>query len=262
VTASIRVLVVDDEPHARRGLAKLIAATPRFTVCGEAANGEQAKTIIEAGGIDLVMLDVQMPGMSGLDVVRAVGVDRMPAVVFVTAYDAYALRAFDLAAVDYVLKPFKDERLAEALERARAAVMSKQYRVELERLFDALDGGARIATSPTVTPRFVVIARGKKSIVSAREVEWISGANYYSRLHVGDRVFLVREALHAIEKRLPASSFLRVHRSAIVRSDSIREVRRLETGAMVVVLSSGARVRLSRSYRAGVAQLLKQAVHE
>lgn len=228
----LRVLVVDDEPHARRGLSKLVSAVPGFEVAAEAGNGPDAIHAIEGGGIDLMLLDVQMPGMSGFDVMAALGSSHMPAVVFVTAYDRYAVRAFEVAAIDYILKPFSESRLEQALTRARASR----------------------ASPPPV--RFVVISRGTRTLVSASEVEWISGAGYYSRLHIGSTAKLIRESLQSVEKRVPSADFIRVHRSAIVRRDAIRSLHRTRTGATFIGLASGARVRLSRTYRASIRQML------
>lgn len=243
----LRVLVVDDEPHARRGLANLVNAIPGFEVTAQAATGHDAVMILERGGVDVALLDVQMPGMSGLDVAMALPPQRIPALIFVTAFDRYAVKAFELAASDYILKPFTEKRLAQALDRARTTLSRAGHETKARDLAAALSGR---------TPaRFVVISRGTRTLVSSDEVEWISGAGYYSRIHVGQKARLVRESLNSIEGRLPSEQFVRIHRSAIVRRDAIREITKTLTGSRVLVLKSGARVKVSRTYRADAIRL-------
>ncbi|MCA1828423.1 MAG: LytR/AlgR family response regulator transcription factor [Myxococcales bacterium] len=228
---SLRALVVDDEPLARSGIAELVASTPGFEVAGEAADGDAAIAAVRELRPDLVLLDVQMPGRDGFDVIRAVGPARMPPVIFVTAHDAFALKAFEVHAVDYVMKPFRDRRLREALERARRP--SADLARRLEALMSRLD-----------EPRFEVRLGNRVLVVSSSEIDWVEGAGYYAVLHAGEATHLLRETLNEIEARLDRSRFLRVHRSAIVRLDRIRELRPRDR---VVVMQTGTRVRVSRS---------------
>jgi len=228
---AIRALVADDEPLARAGMARLVRATAGFEVAGEARDGEEAISAIEALRPDLVLLDVQMPGRDGFEVIRAVGPARMPRVVFVTAYDAFAVRAFEVQALDYVLKPFEDRRLREALGRAARATPS-----ELARRLEAL-----VVRSE---PRFEVRLGKRIQLLSCAEIDWIEGASYYTVLHAGSETHLVREPLRDIEARLDPTRFARVHRSSIVQLDRVRELRPAECA---LVLRDGTRVQASRT---------------
>jgi len=228
---AIRALVADDEPLARAGMARLVRATAGFEVAGEARDGEEAISAIEALRPDLVLLDVQMPGRDGFEVIRAVGPARMPRVVFVTAYDAFAVRAFEVEALDYVLKPFEDRRLREALGRAARATPS-----ELARRLEAL-----VVRSE---PRFEVRLGKRIQLLSCAEIDWVEGASYYTVLHAGSETHLVREPLRDIEARLDPTRFARVHRSSIVQLDRVRELRPAECA---LVLRDGTRVQASRT---------------
>ena len=228
---AIRALVADDEPLARAGMARLVRATPGFEVAGEARDGDDAVSAIEALRPDLVLLDVQMPGRDGFEVIRAVGPARMPPVIFVTAYDAFAVRAFEVQALDYLLKPFEDHRLREALGRAGRASAS-----DLARRLEAL------VVRPE--PRFEVRLGKRIQLLSCVEIDWAEGASYYTVLHAGSETHLVREPLRDIETRLDPARFARVHRSAIVQLDRVRELRPAERA---LVLRDGTRVQASRA---------------
>lgn len=245
---TVRVLVVDDEPAARSGMSRLVAATPGFEVAGEAGDGEAAVELIASLRPDLVLLDIAMPGCDGFEVVRRVGPARMPAVVFVTAHDEWALRAFDVHALGYVLKPFEDARLRTALVRAAAARHGAALAAALESL---------IAPPPqppaNLEPRFEVRAGTRVLLVPVADVDWIEGAGYYSMLHAGSDTHLLRETMQALEQRLDPSRFLRVHRSAIIQLPRVRELR---DAASEVVLQSGVVVPVSRSRRAALSAAL------
>jgi two-component system LytT family response regulator len=236
---NVRVLVVDDEPAARTGIARLVAATPGFEVAGEAGDGESAVRLINELRPDLVLLDVAMPGCDGFEVVRRVGPARMPAVVFITAHDEWALRAFDVHALGYLLKPFEDARLRAALVRAAAA----RHGVALAEALEALVAPAALG------PRFEVRLGTRRLLVPESEVEWIEGTGYYSTLHAGTATHLLRETMQALEQRLDPARFLRVHRSAIVQLARVRELR---AGGAEAVLSTGQVVPVSRSRRAAL----------
>ncbi len=240
---TVRVLVVDDEPLARGGLARLVAATPGFEVAGQAADGEGAVAAIEALRPDLVLLDVAMPGCDGFEVVRRVGPARMPPVVFVTAHDEWALRAFEANALGYVLKPFEDARLREALVRAAAPGQGPALAAALAALL-----------APPAGPHFEVRLGSSVRLVPVADVEWIEGSDYYATLHAGGETHLVRQTLQAIEARLDPARFLRVHRSAIVQLARVREWR-AEAGELV--LGSGVCVAVSRSRRAALRRALR-----
>lgn len=247
MTTSIRTLIVDDEPLARERVRSLLAEQPGMTVIGEAQDGDQAVEEILAHQPDLVFLDVQMPKKTGFDVIQAVGADRMPAVVFVTAYDQYALKAFDVHAVDYLLKPFDRERFEGAVDRAR-------------RHFNASDNGAlksqllRLVQElqPSSAPRqerLIVKTGGRLFFLRADEIDWIEAAGNYVRIHVGKDAHLLRETMNSIEARLDPKLFLRIHRSRIVNMERVKELHPWFNGDYAVILRDGTKLMLSRGYR-------------
>lgn len=255
---TVRVLVVDDEPAARAGMSRLVAATPGFEVAGQAGDGEQAVAMILEIRPDLVLLDVAMPGCDGFEVVRKVGPARMPAVVFVTAHDEWALRAFDVHALGYVLKPFEDARLRAALVRAAAARHGAALAAALEALIapprppaptEPGDSG-----DPGIDPRFEVRVGTRLLFIPFSEVDWIEGGGYYAMLHVGRQTHLLRETMQALEHRLDPSRFVRVHRSAIIQLSRVRELR---AAGSEVLLEGGDVIAVSRSRRAALAAALR-----
>ena len=239
---TIRVLLADDEPPARRKLAAHLRDEADVEIAGEAANGLEAVEKIGSLAPDLVFLDVQMPGLTGLDVVETVGPAAMPPVVFVTAYDEYAVRAFDLEAVDYLLKPYDAARFRAAMERARRRVAGPRSAASLERLVAAL--------RPRHLDRFVVRDGDKVVLVPARSVLRLEAEGNYVRLHTAEGSHLVRETLARLEERLDPRRFARVHRSEIVAVEAVRELLPWSHGDYVAVLRNGAQVRVSRRYQA------------
>jgi two-component system LytT family response regulator len=227
----MRTVVVDDEPLARSGMVKLVTATAGFEVVGQAGDCASAVEVIERTRPDLVLLDVQLPGEDAFAIIRTVGPARMPMVVFVTAHDAFAVRAFEVQALDYVLKPFTNARLRTALQRARTARPG-----DLARRLEAL-----VIPRPV---RFEARVGNRTVLVSASEIDWIEGASYYAVLHAGSEEHLVRETMERIEERLDGARFLRVHRSAIVQLDRVRELRPARSE---VVLRDGTAVKVSRA---------------
>lgn len=246
MTASLRVLVVDDEEPARRALVDLLAAEPDVEVVGECSSARRAIASIRDLSPDAVFLDVRMGGGDGFSVIEEVGVESMPAVVFVTAYDAYAVRAFEVRALDYLLKPFDEERLRTAVARARAAAALSPDEL-MERLRTLV--GAGRAAAGRYTRRLRVPSSGRTAIVETAEIDWIEAEDYYARLHTASGSYLLRESLRGLEQRLDPAEFCRVHRSAIVRLDRVRELRPAFRGDAVAVLKDGTRVRVSRSRR-------------
>jgi two-component system, LytTR family, response regulator len=235
----IHALIVDDEPLARRGIRVRLERAGGVEVIGECASGSEAVTVIRHLEPDLVFLDVQMPGLDGFDVVERVGVERMPPVVFVTAYDAHALRAFDVHALDYLLKPIDDERFDTAVERARRRVGEREA---MGRQLAAALGDLR--------PRRILIKdRGRVVILNEADVDWVEAEGDYVRVHAGGRGHLLRETMSAMEERLDPGSFARIHRSTIVNVGRIRELKPLPNREYTVVLKDGTQLRLSRSYR-------------
>ena len=255
----IRVLVVDDEPPARKRIATLLQKADGFESIGEATNGKEALARIEADEPDLVLLDVQMPEMSGLDVLEALDPDALPAVVFVTAYDQHALRAFELHAVDYLLKPFDDERFETALRRAKARIERGQL-VGLSRQLLSLLRASQAAppdqplahladTAPPSTDRLAIRSGDRIAIVRVEEIDWIEGAGVYAKLHVGEKTHLLRETLTNLSEQLDPERFVRIHRSTIVNRERVRELRSYFHGEYIVLLEDGTQLKLSRTYR-------------
>jgi two-component system, LytTR family, response regulator len=253
----IRTLVVDDEPLARERLTSLLSAEQDMEVVGQCRDGEEAvKAIIEQSP-DLVFLDVQMPAMNGFEVIEAVGSERMPLVIFVTAYDQHALKAFQVRALDYVLKPFDRERFEEAVQRARAHIQRDETG-DLGRRLLALVKDLR--RDQPKTDRLVVKSGGRLFFLRTDEIDWIEAAGNYVRLHVGNTSHLLRETMNAIEGRLDAEKFFRIHRSRIVNMERIQEMQPWLNGEYAVVLRTGTRLTLSRGYREKLQERLARTV--
>ena len=252
----LRVLIVDDEPLARQRIEDLLAHEQGIELVGVADNGERAIERIRSLRPELVFLDVQMPGMTGLDVVRSIGVDAMPPTIFVTAYDQHALKAFELAALDYLVKPFDDERFEQALARGRAHVELREARALRERLRAVLDGEVT-APSSTFVQRIPVESRGKVTYIPVDQVDYIAASGPYAEIVVGTRRHLVRETMQSLEDSLDPARFMRVHRSAIVPLDRVEMLLRGAGGDYELQLKNGARVRVSRAKREQVEQKLK-----
>jgi len=255
MTGRLRVLIVDDEPLARQRIADMLAQDPHgVDIVGEIDNGPAAVDAIRTLHPDLVFLDVQMPGRTGLDVVRDVGVDEMPLTIFVTAYDRHALAAFELAAVDYLVKPFDDERFEQALQRARRMVELREVDKLRSRLLAVLQGERSSDVPAAVSPsrgeyleRIPVEMRGKVRVVPVSEIEFIVASGPYAELYSGDRKYVIRESMQNLEDRLDPNVFIRTHRSVIVRLDLIDTLHKGAGGDYEVQLKSGRRLRVSRS---------------
>jgi two-component system, LytTR family, response regulator len=254
--AALRVLVVDDEPLGRQRLLDLLAEEAAVEVVGTAADGAAAVEAIRTSRPDLVFLDVQMPRMSGLEVVQAIGPAEMPATVFVTAYDQYALNAFDAAAVDYLVKPFRDDRFEEALRRARRRIESETRERLHDQLLALLHGGAPPAAAPAASEaptryleRIAVQMRGKMRVVPVAQIEYVTADGPYAELHVGAHRYVIRESMQSLEEKLDPERFLRIHRSAIVRLDLVDALLRSEGSEYEVQLKGGVRLRVGRSRR-------------
>lgn len=235
----IRALIVDDEPLARTNIAVLLRTDPEIGIVGECGSGTEAIGEIRIGKPDLLFLDVQMPECDGFDVLELIGKDLPPAVVFVTAYDQYALRAFEAGALDYLLKPFDNARFELALGRAKQRIRdgnrSEKHRTEKDR--------------PRQLERVVIKSPGEVSFVNISDIDWIEAADYYACLHVGSKSHLLRRSLAELEEDLDPGIFCRVHRSSIVNLKRVRGLKINQDGEYDVLLDHGARVRLSRRYR-------------
>jgi two-component system LytT family response regulator len=234
--AEFGVLIVDDEPAARRGVRQLLAAFPEFSVVGECRNGVEALDSIERIRPHLVFLDIQMPGMTGFDVIRRRTAERMPTTVFLTAYDEFALKAFEAQALDYLVKPVTEARFAATMKR-----VLRQLK------------GTERAVSASIA---VMTSRGT-TLIRISEIDWIEAADNYARIWVSGRSYLLRESLNALERRVRAHGFARAHRQAIVRLGAVRELMRGPRDGLTAVLANGARVPVSRRKRAAFGKAVR-----
>ena len=263
---SIRALIVDDEPLARRGIRQLLESSADVEVVGECRNGREALAAFDTLVPDLVFLDVQMPELDGLEVVRERGAARMPYVIFVTAYDEFAVRAFETHALDYLVKPVNEARFAAALNRVRERMRFAEALELTRRIGDLLAshdkrGDADVALRAAAllpTRRLVVPTATGDLVLDVDEVDWIQADDYYAAIHARGRRHLIRESLASLEQRLDPGRFVRVHRSAIVRLDRVREMRSSSAGESVLVLRDGTRVPVSRRRREQVAELIRR----
>jgi two-component system LytT family response regulator len=253
----IRVLVVDDEAPARQRIIDLLEKDEQVDLVLEAADGKAAIQIIQRESLDLVFLDVQMPELDGLQVIEAVGAAKMPLTVFVTAYDHHAIRAFEANALDYLLKPFSDERLEASLARARAR-RDEHSLLEFGRSVLRMVCGKPAAVG--YLDRLVVKSGGTTRFIRVADIDWIEGAGVYANLHIAGKELLYRAALHELADKLDPMRFVRVHRSAIVNIDSIVELQPISHGEFEVVLKDGHRSRVSRTYRAQLEHRLGQSL--
>lgn len=251
---ALRVLIVDDEPLARQRIADMLRAQPDVEIVSEIDNGNAAVDAIRTLRPDLVFLDVQMPGRTGLEVVREIGVDDMPLTIFVTAFDKHALEAFEVAAVDYLVKPFDDERFEQAVQRARRIIELNAVDQLRSKLLSVLQGERAMDREASSAPprgeyieRIPVEMRGKVRVVPVSEIDFIIASGPYADLYSGDRKYVIREAMQTLEDRLDPDVFIRTHRSVIVRLDLIETLHKGAGGDYEVQLKSGRRLRVSRS---------------
>jgi two-component system, LytTR family, response regulator len=261
--AVIRAVIVDDEPLARRGIRARLERAGGYTVVAECASGREAIAAIREHAPSVVFLDVQMPGIDGFGVIDEIGADHMPVVIFVTAFDNHALKAFEAHAFDYLLKPIDDDRFATTIDRARRRVVEREesevarrlaalmndIRPTLEgtgapRRADALDSAASGSTN-----RIVVRDRDRVLLIDVGDIDWIGADGDYVRIHANGKSHLVRDTMTAMEHRLDPAAFVRIHRSAIVNASRIRELKPYSSREYAVILRDGTRLRLSRRYR-------------
>jgi two-component system, LytTR family, response regulator len=249
---NIRVLVADDEPLARRGVRQLLTPHTDMNVVGESRNGPETLRALDALKPDLLFLDVQMPEMDGFAVLRARGAHRMPVVVFVTAYDRFAVQAFEAHAIDYLVKPLNVERFEAALGRVRERLRLIEA-ADLASRLTALLAAERAQREKQGIERLVVSLGSGELVIPVAEIDWIGADDYYARLHVGAKCYLLREPLSSLEMRLDPSRFARVHRAAIVQLDRVRELRGEEA-----VLRDGSHIPVSRRKRGVLEHLLRR----
>jgi two-component system, LytTR family, response regulator len=255
----LRVALVDDEPLARERLHTLLTACPTVDIVAECETGDEAVLALASSAVDVLFLDVQMPGLNGFDVLQAlgeiIGADSLPAIVFVTAFDSYALKAFEVSAVDYLLKPFDRSRFERALARAQARArrlagpeVAGREQQALMALLRELHADRKVCDH--YAHRLAARSGNKLNLVRVEEVDWIDAAGNYARLHVGGRTHLVRETMTGLESRLDPNRFVRVHRSIIVNVERVTTVEPYSHGEYVLTIRDGARVISSRKYSA------------
>jgi two-component system LytT family response regulator len=231
----------------------MLAEDPEIEILEECANGEEALEAIEKHSPDLIFLDVEMPGMDGFAVIEELDAESMPAIVFVTAYDQYAVRAFEVYALDYLLKPFDRERFDKALERAKSHIVTEKSENMSRRILDALE---QIKSKPTHLERLVIKMNGHIFFVRAEEIDWLEAEGNYVRLHTGKESYLLRDTISALESQLDPKRFVRVHRSAIVNIDRIQELQPWFHGEYRIILREGVQLTLSRSYKEKLHEIL------
>lgn len=252
----IRTLIVDDEPAARDAIRSLLAEDADIRIVGECADGRSALRAIAGNNPELLFLDVQMPEMDGFTMLRQLDPSQLPVVVFVTAFDQYALRAFDVHATDYLLKPFDDDRFREAVSRAKQSVRAGQLGRLSEELKALLDGVAPAGPAPRAAAaggpylkRLVIKSGGRVTLLNVRDIDWIEAEGDYVKIHVGKAWHLLRETMKRLETQFDPARFVRIHRSTIVNVERIKELQPYFRGEYVVILQDGKSLKLSRGYK-------------
>ncbi|HWR16308.1 MAG TPA: LytTR family DNA-binding domain-containing protein [Terriglobales bacterium] len=252
--STVKALIVEDERLAANALHRMLLTDPEIHVVGIASDGNSAVQKIESLKPDLVFLDIEIPEMNGFDVIDAVGIDNMPIVIFVTAYDRYTLRAFEVHALDYLLKPFEEARLAGALSRAKKEL---EFRRTYQR--SRLSGFMESMVERRGLKRFPIKSAGRTVFIQLDEIDYLEAAGNYVRLHSGGNEYLTRDTMSSFESKLSDSDFIRIHRSVIVNRKRIKELRPWFTGEYVVILTTGKELTLSRGYRDRLPLLLAPA---
>lgn len=245
--APIRVLLVDDEPLALRTVRRLVARDPDYTVVGSCRTGAEAIDAIRTHRPQLVLLDIEMAGGSGFDVVDAIGIETMPPLIFITAHASYTLQAFDVEALDYLLKPFSDDRFARTLSRAKVRLCERR-------------ASGHAAVARRTVDRFTIRSGDRLFFVRAEDVDWFEAEDYYTRLRIGRASHLIRQSLASLESTLDPRRFARIHRSTIVNLDRVRELRVSATSEYTVVLHDGTNLTVGRARRAAVRHALWRRV--
>jgi two-component system, LytTR family, response regulator len=246
MTALIRVLIADDEPLARGVLREMLQSDPEVVIVGECANGKEAVEAIKELNPDLLFLDVQMPEMGGFEVLNALDEGQAPHLVFVTAYDQYAVRAFEVHALDYILKPFDRERFDVSWQRAKAQVLRERNGGVEQKILSLLED---LKAGTKYLERLVIKSSGRIYFLETNEIDWIQAEGNYVSVHTGKKSHLLRETISSLESQLDPKKFLRIHRSAIVRIDRIKELQPWFHGEYHIVLNDGTQLTLSRNYR-------------
>src|SRR5262245_10529037 len=240
---TLQAIIVDDESPARDRVRDLLTIEPDITIAAECASGREAIVAVSTYRPDLLFLDIQMPQVNGFDVLRALPSQHLPAVIFTTAYDRHALEAFEVHALDYLLKPFKAARFKAAVQRAREHLQTRRAGDTDARILALLE---RLQSPQTYTTRFVIKTASRVVIVKTTDIDWIESASNYALLHVGDKTHLLRETMRSLEEQLVSAQFVRVSRSAIVNIERIKELQPMAKGEYVVILSGGKQLTMTR----------------
>ena len=252
----LRVLLVDDESLARQRIRTLVSRRDDLSIIAECATGAEAVAAIREHGPDLVFLDVQMPVMDGFDVIAKIGAETIPPVIFITAFDEYAINAFEVGAIDYLLKPVDEERFNQTVERAKARIAERSQPVLAAQLGELI----KQMSGPGSGGRIGIRVQGKVLFLDPADIYWIQARDDVARVHLADSAYDVREPLRSLEERLPRSTFLRIHRSAIVNTGHVLEAEPFDQGDQMLVLRNGKRLTTGRSYRKAVQEFLRRAV--
>jgi two-component system, LytTR family, response regulator len=261
IMPAIRTVIADDEPLARKKLRLLLGSEPGVQVVAECQDGHETIGAVHAHKPDLLLIDIRMPDADGFEVLGKLPADEMPVVVFTTAYDQFAVRAFEARATDYLLKPFERERLHQAIERARAELLKSHNRDLTARILDLLAASAEPKTDPRqIDDRMVIRAGGKVVFLDLAEVDWIEAAANYVKLNVGKDSYLLREGIGRVSERLDPDRFVRIHRSVIVNVRKIKELQPCDSGEYIAVLRNGKELSCSRGYRAELQRLIGRNV--
>jgi two-component system LytT family response regulator len=251
--AKIRALIADDEPLARKFIRRILKQDHEVEIVGECSNGKETVAMIQKQRPEVVFLDIQMPEMDGFKVLETLGLEHLPEIVFTTAYESYAIRAFELHAVDYLLKPFDQVRFKAAVKHVKERVHSQHLedgRLQIGALLES------IKAQPAHLDRVIIKADGRISFLNTREIDWVEADDKYVHLHTRDGARMVRQTLSGLETELDPKKFVRIHRSAIVNIERIKELQPLFNGEHSVLLENGAKLTLSRNYKSKLFRLL------
>ncbi|HJQ67537.1 MAG TPA: LytTR family DNA-binding domain-containing protein [Blastocatellia bacterium] len=259
----IKTLIVDDEPIARRNLRVLLGRDPEVEIVGEAGSGAEAVRLIRTHSPELLFLDIQMPEMNGFEALEQIGDTGVAAIIFVTAFDQYAVRAFEVHALDYLLKPFDDARFEEALRRAKSQIEQREARELSKKLFALLEGHRQVSDESKKADyqsEFMIKSASRVFFLKADEIDWIEAADYYVKLHVSGHSHMLRETMAELEAKLDPQKFARIHRSTIVNLDRVKQIESRAGGDYAVILHDGTDLKMSRSRREQVNMILRRSL--
>jgi two-component system, LytTR family, response regulator len=268
VKRKIKTVIIDDEPIARRNLRALLERDADVEIVGEGGSGMEAIRLIRTKSPDLVFLDIQMPEMNGFEALGHIGADSVAAIIFVTAFDQYAVRAFEVHALDYLLKPFDDSRFEAALARAKTQIEQREAKELSKKLFALLEDHGQISDEPEESDEskeaqyqseFMIKSASRVFFLKADEIDWIEAADYYVRLRAGSQSHMLRETMAELEAKLDPQKFTRIHRSTIINLDRIKEIEARPGGDYAVILHDGTHLKLSRSRRDQIEMLLRRS---